>query len=98
MTQHTNGKVTTSQLDIKNEREEVSPLPAGDNNASINRRTRKQKQDGKNINDAQKKHRLGTVTKRILLEGLNRLHRASTSPLVQMRIKTHRCLVCMKDP
>ena len=34
----------------------------------------------------------------ILLEGLNRFHGAPTSPLVQMSIKTHRCLVCMQDP
>ena len=32
-TQDTNGKVTTSQLDITNESQEVSPFPAGDNKA-----------------------------------------------------------------
>ena len=56
------------------------------------------KQDRNNINDPQKKHRLGTVSKDILLEGLNRFNGALTSPLVQMWIKTHRYLVCMKDP
>ena len=56
------------------------------------------KQDRNNINDPQKKHRLGTVSKNILLEGFNRFNSAPTSPLVQMWIKTHRCLVCMKDP
>ena len=35
--QDTNGKVTTSQLDITNESQEVSPFPAGDHKASINR-------------------------------------------------------------
>ena len=30
LTQDTNGKVTTSQLDITNESQEVSPFPAGD--------------------------------------------------------------------
>ena len=34
----------------------------------------------------------------ILLEGLNRFNSAPTSPLIQMWIKTHRYLVCMKDP
>ena len=34
LTQDTNGKVTTSQLDIKNESQEVSPFPAGDRKAS----------------------------------------------------------------
>ena len=45
------------------------------------------KQDRKNINDPQKKHRLGTVSKNILLEGLNQFNGAPTSPLVQMCIK-----------
>ena len=47
------------------------------------------KQDRNNINDPQKKHRLGTVSKNILLEGLSRFNGAPTSPLVQMWIKTH---------
>ena len=42
LTQDTDGKVTTSQLDITNESQEVSPFPAGDYKASINRCTRKQ--------------------------------------------------------
>ena len=37
LTQDTNGKVTTSQLDIKNESQEISPFPAGDQKASTNR-------------------------------------------------------------
>ena len=41
LTQDTNGKVPTSQLDITNESREVSPFPAGDQKASIKRRTRK---------------------------------------------------------
>ena len=95
LTQDTNGKVTISQLDIKNESQEVSPFPAVNHKAPINRR---EKQDRNNINGPQKKHRLRTVSKNILLEGLNCFHCAPTSPLVQMWIKTHRCLVCMKDP
>ena len=42
------------------------------------------KQDRNNINDLQKKHRLGTVSKNILLDGLIRFNGAPTSPLVQM--------------
>ena len=64
LTQDTNGKVTTSQLDITNESQEVSPFPAGDQ-SNINKQTRtkaKQKQDRNNINDPRKKHRLGTVS------------------------------------
>ena len=41
LTQNTNGKVTTTQYDIKTESQEVSPFPAGDHKASINRRTQK---------------------------------------------------------
>ena len=41
LTKGTNGKVATSQLDITNESQEVSPFPAGDHKASINRRARK---------------------------------------------------------
>ena len=40
LTQDTNGKVTTSQLDITNESQEVSPFPAGDHKVLINRRAR----------------------------------------------------------
>ena len=41
LTQDTNGKVTTSQLDITNESQEVSPFPAGDHKAPTNKRTQK---------------------------------------------------------
>ena len=37
LTQDTNGKMTTSQLDITDEIQEVSPFPAGDHKESINR-------------------------------------------------------------
>ena len=37
LTRDTNGKVTTSQLDITNESKAVSPFPAGDHNASKSR-------------------------------------------------------------
>ena len=39
LTQDTNGKVTNSQLDTANESQEVSPFPAGDHKAHINRHT-----------------------------------------------------------
>ena len=38
LTQNTIGRVTTSQLDITNESQEVSPFPAGDHKTSTNRR------------------------------------------------------------
>ena len=42
LTQDTNGKVTNSQLDTTNESPEVSPFPAGDHKAQINRRAQRQ--------------------------------------------------------
>ena len=95
LTQDTNGKAATSQLDITNESQWVSPFPAGDHKASINRLARKHNKN--KINDPQKKLRLETVSKNILLEGLNQFHGGPTSPLVQLWIKAHICLVCMKD-
>ena len=41
LTQDTNGKVTNSQLDTINESQEVSPFPAGDHKAHINRRAQR---------------------------------------------------------
>ena len=41
MTQDTNEKVTNSQLDTTNESQEVSPFPAGDSKAQINRRAQR---------------------------------------------------------
>ena len=65
LTQDTNGKVTDSQLDTTNQSQEVSPFPAGDHKAHINRpaqRHSKHKTE-KNIKDPQKKYHLGTVSK-----------------------------------
>ena len=41
LTQDTNVKVTNSQLDTTNESQEVSPFPAGDNKAHINKRAQR---------------------------------------------------------
>ena len=41
LTQDTNGKVTNSELDTTNESQEVSPFPAGDHKAHINRRAQR---------------------------------------------------------
>ena len=42
LTQDTNGKVTNSHLDTTNESQEVSPFPAGDHKAELNRRAQRQ--------------------------------------------------------
>ena len=41
LTQDTNGQVTKTQLDTTNESQEVSPFPAGDHKAHINRRSQR---------------------------------------------------------
>ena len=66
LTQDTNRKVTTSQLDTTNESQEVSPFPAGDHQASINRGARKhnKKQDRNNIN--QPFHQNGLIFEKIM--------------------------------
>ena len=43
LTEDTNEKVTNSQLDTTNESQEVSPFPAGDHRAHINRRAQRHK-------------------------------------------------------
>ena len=72
----TNGKVTNSQLDTTNESQEVSPFPAGDHKAHINRRSQRhskhKREKEKNIKDPQKKYR-----QNILLEGLNQFNGAN---------------------
>ena len=64
LTQDTNGKVTNSKLDTTNEFQEASPFPAGDHTAQINRRAQRHNKHKteKNINDPQKKYRIGTVS------------------------------------
>ena len=64
LTHDTNGKVTNSQLDTTSESQEVSPFPAGDHQAHINRRAQRpsRHKTEKNIKDPQKKYRLGTVS------------------------------------
>ena len=54
-TQDTNGKVTNSQLDITNESQEVSPFPAGDHKAQLNRRTQEH-----NKHKTEQKHKRST--------------------------------------
>ena len=93
LTQDTIGKVTNSQQDTTNESQEVSPFPAGDHTDAhkgiVNTR---QKKTHKN---PQKKFRLGTVSKILYWRAYTGL-KVPTSPLIQMWIKTHIYLVCMK--
>ena len=63
LTQDTNGKVTDLQSDTTNESQEVSPFPAGDHKAHINRRTQRHSKHKTEKKDPQKKYRLRTVSK-----------------------------------
>ena len=59
LTQDTNGKETNSQLDTTNESQEVSPFPAGNHKAHINKRAqRHSKHKTENQKDPQMKYRL----------------------------------------
>ena len=70
LAQDTNGKMTTSQLDITNESQEVSAFSAGDQrHQQTDLYESITKQDTNNINDPEKKNRLGTVSKKYT-EGL----------------------------
>ena len=54
-TQDTNGKDTNSQLDTTNESQEVSPFPAGDHKAHINRRAQRHSK-----HKTEQKHKIST--------------------------------------
>ena len=64
LTQDNNGKRTTSPIDMTNESQEISPFPAGDHKETTKDLHESITiQDRNNINDPQKKHPLGTVSK-----------------------------------
>ena len=70
--------ITNKRINITNKRQEVSPFSAGDHKAAMNRRqSMRNIRHKKHTNDPQKKYRLGTVNKNILLEGLNQFHGAN---------------------
>ena len=76
--------------DTTNESQEVSPFPAGDHKAHINRRAQNiaNARQNKNIKDPQKKYRLGTVSKIFYWRALTSFM-APTSPLILMWTRTH---------
>ena len=76
--------------DTTNESQEVSPFPAGDHEAHINRRAQNiaNTRQNKNINDPQKKYRLGTVSK-IFLYKVFGLHE---------RPLTYQCIINASSP
>ena len=63
LTQDTNGKVTNSQLDTTSESQEVSPFPAGDHKAHINRHAQRHSKHKKEKNPF-KIHKRSTALER----------------------------------
>ena len=58
------GEVPKIRININNKSQEVSPFPAGDHKAAMNRRkSMRNTRHTLNINDPLKKYRLGTVSK-----------------------------------
>ena len=60
-TQDTNGKVTNSQLDTTNESQEVSPFPAGDHKAHLNRRAQRHSK-----HKTEQKHKRSTALEQLV--------------------------------
>ena len=60
-TQDTTLESNKNTININNKSQEVSPFPAGEHNASMNRRESMRNIRHKNTNDPRKKYRLGMV-------------------------------------
>ena len=78
LTQDTTWEGNKNTINITNTSQEVSPFPVGVHKAAMNRReSMRNTRHKKNTNDPQKKYCLGTVSKNILLVGLNQFHNAN---------------------
>ena len=97
LTQDTTLGSNINTINTNNKSLEVSPFPVGDKTAEMNRRKSIRNTRHKKTIDPQKKYRLVQSVK-IFYWRAQTGFMAPTSALVQMWIKAHRCLVCMKDP
>ena len=98
LTKDTNEKVTNSQLDTTNESQNVSPFPAGDHKAHINRRAQMQrKHKTESIKDPQKKYRLGMVSKIFYWRALTSLTVHRPYPLFRCGSRHIDVMVCIKN-
>ena len=77
LTQDTTWERNKTTINIINKSQEVSPFPAGDHKAAMKRRESMRNTRQKDTNDPQRKYRLRTVSKNILLERLNRFQGAN---------------------
>ena len=71
LSQNTKWESNKITINTTNKSQKATPFPLDDHKAVTNRRQSMTNKRHKNINDPQKKHRLGTVSNSILLEGLN---------------------------
>ena len=71
LTQDTTQRSEKNTWKITQESQKVSPFLVGDHKATMNDRKAWRTRNTNNIKDPQKKHCLGTVSNKILLEGLN---------------------------
>ena len=79
LTQDTTWESNKNIINITKKSQEVSPFQAGDHKTAMNRRESMRNTRHKNTNDPQKKYRLGTVSKNILLGGLNQFQHSENN-------------------
>ena len=87
LTQDTNGSVTNSQLDTTNENQEVSPFPAGDHKAKINRRAQRHSK-----HKTKQKHKRSTKEVRLGTVSENGAHRNPNYLSMQLGAKSKKML------
>ena len=88
LTQDTTWESNKNTINITNKSQEASPFSAGDHKAAMNRRESMRNTRNKKT---QMIHKRNTPMERSVKLFYSRA-------LVHMWMKTHRCLVCMKDP
>ena len=77
LTQETTWESNKYTINITNKSQEVSRFPVGVHKAAMNRRKSMRNTRHKKHKLSTKKYRFGTVSKNILLEGLNQFHGAN---------------------
>ena len=87
LTEDTNGKMTNSQLDTTNKSQEVSPFPAGDHKAHINRR-------------AQRHSKRKTGKTSLILYWMTLVSKKLQRKIVNIFLPTNfnKCFGCSKEP
>ena len=80
LTRDTTWEINKNTINIINKSQEVSPFPAGDHKAAVNRQESMRNTRHKKYKLSTKEELLGTVSKNILLEGLNQFHGAQPHP------------------